>query len=222
MGNHQPVGGTAKAGGQLRAAHAADFLRARRADLSGKARQCCMGRARLSWGEVYGRARALASGLERMGVRLWRGGVDPVAQYAGDDRGAFRRARLRSGAEHHQFPPGCARPSPISSTMPKAGSCSSIPPSPRSPGPPSARSRKAAHHRDRRSAAPAPTGLGEIEYETLLAAKRCDAAPSLCRGRMGRDLPQLYQRHDRQPERRRLSPSRRLSERARLGARPSR
>ena len=67
----------------------------------------------------------------------------------------------------------------------------------------------------------APPGklLGEIDYERFLAEGDPDFAWQDPRRRMGRDRAQLHLGHHRQSQGRRLSPSRRLSERARQRAR---
>ncbi len=57
--------------------------------------------------------------------------------------------------------------------------------------------------------------LGEMGYEEFLATGDPAFSEMTPGGRMGRDRAQLYLGHDRQPERRRLSPSRRLPERTR-------
>ena len=57
--------------------------------------------------------------------------------------------------------------------------------------------------------------LGEMDYEAFLASGDPEFPEVTPDGRVGRDRPQLHLGHDRQPEGRGLSPSRRLSERAR-------
>ena len=62
--------------------------------------------------------------------------------------------------------------------------------------------------------------LGNLDYEDFIAGGDPEFAWEMPSRRMGRHLPQLYQRHHRQPQGRRLSPSRRGADVLRRTASP--
>ena len=173
------------------------------------------GERRYSWREALERCRRLASALTAPRSRAGRHRRGDGAEHSRSIRGAFRGADGRRGAERAQHPPrsGYHRLHPA------------------------ARRGQGSDHRHRIRAggragagAARPKARGDryrrCDGTRRRAARRDglrgvsgDGRPgfpgSHARGRVGRDRAQLHLGHHRQSEGRRLSPSRRLSERAR-------
>ena len=203
--------------GELCAAVAAELHRTHGGGLSRPHWRWSTARVRRTWAETYARCRRLASALAARGI----GRGDTVAVMAANIpamlRGAFRRADDRAPCSTRSTPGSMPRRSPSSCEHGEAkvlltdrefagSSASAL----------ADAGQRAAGDRHRRSARRrGGERLGDADYEEFLAdgdpAFRLAAAGR----RMGGDRAQLHLRHHRQSQGRRLSPSRRLSERAR-------
>ena len=134
------------------------------------------GERRVTWGQIHDRARALASGLERMGV-----GYGEVVSILSPNTPAMIEAHFGvpgSGAVLNTINIRLDAPT-IAFTLDHAESqvsSSSIPPSPRWRAPPAARSQTRPRIVEIDDLGTGPAGLGEIDYESLARRKRREPA----------------------------------------------
>ena len=172
------------------------------------------GDRRYTWAETYARARRLASALAKAGVGTGRHRRADGGQHAGNVRSPLRRADDRRRAQHAQY--AARRRGDRLHAAARRGQGAHHRHRILADGRegPRANGFQAPRHRHRRRARARGEPSRGNRLRSIHRRRRSGVCVAASGGRMERDLAQLHVRHDRQSEGRRLSPSRRVPERA--------